>query len=152
MGAMSDRDPNELQVDEALWFVSPCRASGGNDRHFLVANPHTHRGRMSAWCRTGKRAFAVSKGEMLECSDAARVWIAGFLTGNEPEPPTNADGDALHPDEPAMIRWYREIELFHETGVWVATARECPQCKDALLRSQPGLVCAKCSARGPTAK
>jgi hypothetical protein len=131
------------QYDEKLWItVSNCCSS----KHYLLSNPHTFPGRISVWCPRQQLAFRVSKSEIETCSLEAEYWIKGFLVGNEPDAPTDEQGDYLPDDDPRMIRWRAALRQFPETGLWVVSERLCEQCGEILLPTQPGMICAKCQS------
>jgi hypothetical protein len=92
-------------VDERLWI----RTSGCADRDFVWGNAHTFPGRMEAFCPHHRRDFSVSMNDVTEASAGARIWMAGFLRGNEPPPP---EGDDLRQV------WRTSIQAFQRTGVW----------------------------------
>ena len=93
----------------------------------------------------------LSKGEIEACSDETRYWIRGYLAGNMPEPPRDADGDRLPGDDPVTQRWRQAADLFLVTGIWKAgDPGPCSGCGEALLPSQPGFVCAACQAKSAT--
>lgn len=73
---MSDQ---EKEYDDNLWFYH----NGCEDKHYLLGNPHTHIGRMYAWCPNKKIALCVSEHEMGDMSIESKYWIKGFLSGNE---------------------------------------------------------------------
>jgi hypothetical protein len=108
------------KLDRSLWFLH----AGCTGRHYLLGNPHTFPGRMFAWCPKKRRSFFVSKSEIETTSKSAGYWIAGFLYGSEPEPPTGEDGTPDF-DSPEYKRWQRDIERFRKFGAWkVGTKRD----------------------------
>ncbi|NEQ28535.1 MAG: hypothetical protein F6K28_58120 [Microcoleus sp. SIO2G3] len=86
----------------------------------------------------------MSKSEIEECSLEARYWIQGFLAGNEPDAPVDAEGDYLSDDDPKYERWRAAVKQFPETGLWVVSERTCESCGEDLLPTQPGMRCPKC--------
>jgi hypothetical protein len=64
---------------------------------------------MEAYCPHERRDFSVSMNEVTEASVEARIWMAGFLRGNEPSPP---DADGLEQV------WRTSLQTFRRTGVW----------------------------------
>lgn len=100
-------------VDATLWFV-PSDCEG---KHYLVGNPHTFRGRMSAWCPTKQTYYFVSASQIREASPEARAWVAGFLAGNEPRPPQDYD-DQSDFGSAEYSRWMEQVEAFRRTGTW----------------------------------
>jgi hypothetical protein len=72
----------EVELDEKLWFYH----KGCEDKHYLLGNPHTHPGRMYAWCPKKKTVFCVSEVEMEDKSVESEYWIKGFLSGSEEIP------------------------------------------------------------------
>jgi len=111
-------------LDRALWFEPGCCDDG---RHFLHYNPHTFPGRMGAYCDAHDRTFAVSKSEIERCSAEAVYWVRGFLSGNEPAPPLDADGYEIDDlDDPRWQRWRDAVEEFRHSGAWPAGAPSGP--------------------------
>ena len=70
---------DDLEYDDCLWFYH----KGCEGRHYLLGNPHTHYGRMFAWCPEKNTTFCVSESEMNEMSNESKYWIKGFLSGSE---------------------------------------------------------------------
>jgi hypothetical protein len=64
---------------------------------------------MSAYHESGYD-ITISKADIQEASEAAGIWMDGFLAGSEPPPPEAGKEE----DEPA---WYRERELYRQTGI-----------------------------------
>lgn len=103
----------EPNVDATLWFI-PSDCEG---KHYLLGNPHTFRGRMSAWCPTKRTGYCVSASQIRDASPEARVWVAGFLAGNEPRPPQDFD-DQTNFGSAEYARWVEQVESFRLTGTW----------------------------------
>lgn len=83
-------------------------------QHYIVGNPHTFPGRMSAWCPELARELAFSKNEIFDVSEASRSWIEGFPSGNEPPPPMDGStAGAKMYDE-----WLKRRAIFHNEGDW----------------------------------
>ncbi len=133
-------------IDERLWFTMKEGCCPG--KHYLLWNPHTFPGRMRAWCPVKRAGFNVSKSEIETCSIEARWWINGFLAGNEPPPPLDADGNQLADDDSRLARWRDASRHFPETGIWVEQERHCSCCGVELLPTQPGLRCPECVRAG----
>lgn len=125
------------EIDERLWFESTC---GGRD--FLVGNGHTFVGRMAAWCPEKKVGYNVSLGEMGAMSDECRYWIAGFLTGNEPDYPYSEDDDR-DVDEVDMTAWEAALSRFRRTGLWNGRWNTCDVCGCVLLPDTAADRCAE---------
>ncbi len=102
-------------IDKELWFTVPDKCHG--EKHYLLGNPHTFKGRIMAWCPHKETSFFVSLKEMKELSEPARWWITGYLRGNEPHPPINGDGDTNF-DSKEYKAWEKACDEFHESGVW----------------------------------
>lgn len=135
------QEPPELNPD--LWFeMHPDVACPG--RHYLLGNAHTVPGRMVAWCPNEQRSHFVSKAELYTCSPEAAYWVAGFLSGNEPPPPLDADGMPAF-EGPEVERWWQAVARFSETGFWDARPRACRRCGTRLLPSEPSEQCPACS-------
>lgn len=102
---------NDMKFNRVLWFThEKCEGE-----HYLIGNPHTFPGRMLAWCPCKERFFYVSKSEIIDLSDEAKYWIEGFLHGNEPEPPTNGEGEG---DSDVYREWLDECSRFQQLGHW----------------------------------
>lgn len=112
-------------VDERLWFEAPC---GGRD--FLMGNGHTFTGRLTAWCPHDEVGYSVSLGEMGAMPDESRYYVAGFLAGNEPECPTDDEGET---DEADLIAWRSATRRFRHTGQWYGRWGTCQVCGCVLL-------------------
>ncbi len=93
-------------IDKRLWFTMDCCRG----RHYVIGNPHTHAGRIYAWCPIKDNGFCVSKSEMKTRSPELEIWIDGYLHGNEvPAPELESD---------AREFWIEERLKFHEEGTW----------------------------------
>lgn len=133
----NDERPGEPALDQALWFTTGhCEG-----RHYLLGNPHTFPGRLSAWCPSMRRGFSVSKSEIAECSNETTYFLQGFLSGQEPGAPSDGEGDLLPPDDPEYRAWIRATALFQETGSWNARFRICERCGARLLPSNSRSTC-----------
>ena len=84
---MSESDQPDFVDTRLLFFV---RDNPG--RHYFIGHPHTFRGRIEAWNEEGY-SLSVSKSEITEMTDAAAIWLDGFLAGSEPPPPETDDGE-----------------------------------------------------------
>lgn len=131
----------QLIIDKNLWFSLNDHECSGE--HFIIGNPHTFNGRILGYCMEKRKSFYFSKTEINRMSLETKYWIEGYLSGNEPEPPTDSDGDVDFNSD-SYLHWKESIELFHETGVWVAGERNCETCEKLLLNSWIGLQCKDC--------
>lgn len=106
------------EVDKALWFMH----AGCTGRHYLLGNAHTVPGRVLAWCPKEQRSLFVSKGDMRQMARATGFWLAGFLHGAEPPPPSGEEGP---PDfaSKEYARWKRATARFRESGSWQVRRR-----------------------------
>jgi hypothetical protein len=110
-------DPDlQTSFDASLWIVT----TRSGPRGFIVGNCHTHQGRMAATFPDDGSSRCVSKGEVLEASDAAWQWIDGFLSGSEP---TASDmyGPGvfdLPDDHPKLQHWRDAVTEYRQTGSW----------------------------------
>jgi hypothetical protein len=116
--------PQPPDLDPDLWVL----ADGYEGRLFLVGNPHTHRGRISAWSEALNGPTNVSKYEITDASDAARRWIEGYLSGNEPSAGDFLGIDELAAgeladDDPGLARWRAALKDFRDTGMMPALSR-----------------------------
>jgi hypothetical protein len=127
--------------DKELWFTfkEHCK-----DKHFIVGNPHTFHGRISAFCPEKDVFFNVSLGEIDDMPLTTKYWIKGFLSGNEPTCPVDEEGDDYPPTHEEFIHWAKSIELFHVTGSWYSGDKHCTTCGLKLLNSCLGFECEKC--------
>ena len=130
---------NEIEFDENLWF----NHKGCEGKHYLIGNPHTFRGRIYAWCPKKERSFSVSLSEIENMSEYSKYWINGFLNGNQPEPPTDANGDVDF-ESVEYKKWTESIELFTRTGYWTDEKRNCEKCGAELLNAEPNETCENC--------
>jgi hypothetical protein len=130
-------------VDEALWVTT--EHGGPEKRYYLLRdNPHTDTGRMSALDAEANQWFCISKYEIVTMSREATYFVAGFLTGNQPAPPVDAEGDPLPEQDPEQQRWRRATALFAKTGSW-GPGRVCERCGSEMLPScPPGRLCERC--------
>ena len=128
--ASTDAEP----VDEDLWFEAPC---GGRD-YLVDGCGHTFPGRMSAWCPARELHYNVSLGEMGNMSPAARYFVRGFLSGNEPAPPQDDEG-CMAPDDEAA--WRAATRRFRRTGYWYGRWSTCEVCGAVLLPDRAAQCC-----------
>lgn len=126
-------------IDDNLWFMDNCCAG----KHYFVGNPHTHVGRMWAWCPRKEASFFVSKNMLGDMSEQSKYWIKGFLAGCEPKPPCDDDGQADF-GSLKYETWKKAIALFHVTGCWYSGERVCGFCRNELLASEPKKICNNC--------
>ena len=130
-------------IDEALWITT---AHGGPDKRYYLLrdNPHTFVGRMSAFDAEANQGFCISKHEIVTMSREAGYFVAGFLAGNQPRPPVDAERDPLPEDHPEQQGWRRAVALFAETGAW-RPGRVCERCGSDMVPScPPGFLCERC--------
>lgn len=85
---------------------------------------------MSAWCPDKAVAYNVSLTEMGEMSLESRYFVLGFLSGNEPDPPEDDEGNA---DEADMVAWRSATRRFRESGSWHGRRGTCEECGCVLL-------------------
>lgn len=99
--------------DPALWFMH----LGCTGKHYLLGNPHTVPGRLWAWCPHERCTHFLSRADIGRMSAASKHWVAGYLSGAEPDPPAGEDGP---PDfgSPEYRRWQAQVRRFHKTGAW----------------------------------
>ena len=103
------------EFDASLWFMH----FGCSGRHYLLGNPHTVPGRMWSWCPRENCTHFVSLADIGRMSQASKYWGAGYLHGNEPQPPNGAGGP---PDFGSSEdkRWQRNTRRFRPSGTWPA--------------------------------
>ena len=70
---------------------------------------------MTAWCPDTETACNVSLSEMGEMSEQTRYFVRGFLSGNQPGPPEDADG---YPEPEDLVAWQAATRRFRRTGSW----------------------------------
>ena len=96
---------DKLEYDENLWIeLEDCE-----EKHFLIGNPHTFRGRIDAYCPIKNTSFCISYKEIKKMSIESTYWLKGYLSGNEPAPPEQYDDESL--DEYFQSMRYKEWEL-----------------------------------------
>lgn len=83
-------------------------------------------------------------------SQQAKYWLRGYLSGSEPAPPVDEEGDPYPPDHEEGRHWAKSVELFHQTGNWYHGERYCDGCGERLLNSRIGITCANCSMKNKT--
>ncbi|WP_138754104.1 hypothetical protein [Paenibacillus sinopodophylli] len=128
-------------LDNELWFNFKEHCSG---KHFIVGNPHTFHGRISAYCPQKDVFFNVSLREIDEMPLTTKYWIKGFLVGNEPACPVDDEGDVFPRTHEEFIHWDKNIKLFHKTGYWYSGDRNCGVCGLKLLNSWTEFDCETC--------
>lgn len=99
---------------------------------------HTFIGRMVAWCPDAQREYNVSLQDMGEMSEEARYFVRGFLSGNEPGPPYDQDGEI---DPVDLDAWRSAIRRFRRTGWWFGRWGTCATCGCVLLPDSAGPLC-----------
>jgi hypothetical protein len=72
---------------------------------------------MMGWCPTKRKSFYLSAADIEEASSEARAWVAGFLAGNEPPPPTAQDGQVEFNSREYQV-WQARVEVFRRDGHW----------------------------------
>jgi hypothetical protein len=126
----------DLEIDERLWI----RTNGCEQRDFLRGNGHTSPGRMSAFCPHMPGGFSVTLSEIEDMSDESRLWIAGYLHGNEPRPELMF-GDQIYEaddDDPRWTQWRAAVQRFDATGEWPDTQRRLAAAKLPRRRMRRG--------------
>jgi hypothetical protein len=107
-------------IDRSLWFTLKFKSH----RCYLERrNPHTFPGRIAAYDPRENVSFNVNVWEIGESSAETRIWLAGYLAGNEPDPPDGEVVDPITGDHPSYQRWLRGIETYRREGNW---PREAP--------------------------
>jgi hypothetical protein len=99
---------------DLLWVIAH-----NGERGILHGNPHTHRGRFSVlWESTGQ-THPTSLSDLAEMSAESQAWLAGFISGNEPDvyDVLGLDDDADPTDEQYHI-WRHKLAEFRESG-WI---------------------------------
>ena len=104
-------------TDPNLWV----EVDGYPGRLFIMGNPHTFAGRISAWSYDNDESLYFSKSEVTASSDAARWWIEGYLHGAEPSPAAYLvidprDVDVMDDDDPRLEQWRDALTHFRESG------------------------------------
>jgi hypothetical protein len=130
--------PIAPEFDPLLWFETESCP----ERHFvLVANPHTFPGRFTAWCPTKRISYRGSKSDITVCSREVEYFLKGLLAGQEPDAPTDEEGDLLPPSAPDYLAWVNATSHFQQTGYWNERFRVCASCGARLLPSNPNDAC-----------
>lgn len=133
---------DQIKMDKNLWFTLQDHECQGE--HYILGNPHTFNGRILGYCTEKGKSFYFSKAEIKNMSLETKYWIQGYLFGNEPEPPTDEEGN-MDFNSNSYLHWKESAELFHETGVWLSGERKCEACEKLLLNSWTGLQCKECT-------
>lgn len=129
----------DAEPDPELWFEGSC----GERDLFLTGQPHTFRGRMAAWCPLEAHGYNVSLSEMRSMSDATRYFVMGFLSGNEPSPPVDREGNTTPQD---LEAWRAATARFRRTREWFRRWQTCSVCGAVLL---PDRAAERCEAHEP---
>jgi hypothetical protein len=85
---------------------------------------------MSAWCPEKQVAYNVSLHEMGAMSEEARYLVSGFLSGDQPGPPSDPDGGM---DELDRQAWLSATARFRQSGEWYGRWGTCEICGCVLL-------------------
>lgn len=99
-------------------------ARGYEGRLLLGYNPHLRpgSGRIGVWSEELGSGTRISMADVIAASDSARVWLAGYFAGCEPEP-HDMFGPGIHDAPSEDPRWQRDMDAskrFRETGEWPA--------------------------------
>ena len=74
----------------------------------------------------------------------SKYWIKGFLKGNQPNPPSDNNGEVDFESKEYQT-WQKAIGLFDNTGYWWSgDKRFCDNCNEELLDSEPEDNCKNC--------
>ncbi|MGM1047781.1 MAG: hypothetical protein ACQEXX_16795 [Bacillota bacterium] len=101
-------------------------------------------GEYQRYCPQKDVFFNVSLGEIGDMPLNTKYWIKGFLSGNEPSPPVDEEGDIYRPIHEDNIHWDKSVALFHKTGSWYSDERNCTICGMKLLNSWTYFECENC--------
>lgn len=101
-------------------------------------------GEYQRYCPQKDVFFNVSLGEIGDMPLNTKYWIKGFLSGNEPSPPVDEEGDIYPPIHEDNIHWDKSVALFHKTGSWYSGERSCTICGMKLLNSWTDFECENC--------
>jgi hypothetical protein len=137
---------NNLDLNKKLWLTLKNHNCKGE--HYIFYNPHTFHGRIAGYCTEEKRSFIFSVSEIDSMSLETEYWIKGYLVGNEPYPPLDEEGDCVHFESEEYKHWAESTELFHNTGYWNSSERNCEICGQKLLNSWQQFKCAECIKKG----
>ena len=70
--------------DERIWVrLGPQRTPDPDLRWLIEGSAHTHRGHLHVSAQDGSLAATVHPGDITDASPEARLWIDGFLRGQE---------------------------------------------------------------------
>ncbi|WP_040481348.1 hypothetical protein [Mariniradius saccharolyticus] len=104
----------KLKYNKVLWIeIGHC-----DGKHFLLGNPHTYKGRIHAYCPKKDTTFCISLCEITKMSKESRYWISGYLSGNEPAPPEEFDGETSvdYFQSQRYKSWEKQVKHFREKG------------------------------------
>lgn len=112
-GSQSPRD-SDTENDDTLWVY--LRSHPGV-RHFIAGSAHTFPGRFAVVPSTELHTLLyASKGDVERMSEQSRVWISGFLCGQESTFGTFLGGAEPDPAERDVSAWKKYNETLHDTG------------------------------------
>lgn len=97
-----------------VWYIEDFQQCKGV-KHYIVGNPHTFHGRMLVWCPIQDSFLCRSLSEMKNLTEAGKIWVDGFLCGNEPSYPYNKKNE-LNPRR--EVAHYKKLLKFRRTGYW----------------------------------
>lgn len=123
-------------TDPRLWVRLDVAGVDSQLRWLIAGNAHTHRGHFHVCSAIGNLHRSVNHADVAEASEESRIWLEGFLHGQEPDlwvylgsdPDLNesaADAD--------LIRWQHFNRAFRGTG-------SIPQPLETLPSARPELV------------
>lgn len=91
--------------DEDLYYLEECGDDKKLHKHYILGNAHTHPGRMQCYCTNQDLYICTSLCEMEQLSEKAKIWINGFLCGNEPSYPLEDNEEILDLHKEKLIKF-----------------------------------------------
>jgi hypothetical protein len=107
---------------------------------YLGSNTHTVPGHFTVFWPESGGGYSTELLELTEVTRAAADWLAGFLSGNEPEGWCDIAPRDLASDDPRLFQWHDALNLFRRTGRW-STGRRCEVCGEDVLPSRIRPLC-----------
>lgn len=109
----------DLVRTDRLWVrLGEAWSADPDVRWRILGNAHTHRGRIQVQpIGTGEPYATVSLSDVVGCSAEARVWLNGFLAGQEAELSEFLGGRDPHDATPTELdRWRNWNRAWRRTG------------------------------------
>jgi len=106
------------KFDKDLWYEEQCQHDEVWHKHYIVGNAHTFPGRVHVYCTAQKEYTVESLCGMDRISPKAKIWMQGFLHGNQPSWPADEEGDQLDWEHPETVDFVQRLKRYYKHGVF----------------------------------